>query len=115
MPTKTRSATPLEPALVEARPGGAASDVWLRKNVVRDAADDGPDGGPVEFWEADEVHFVAEGVPEVADVKARIDELWSAHEDDDLTGAERLAKLAQSVADQQAALLELGDLIGGEE
>lgn len=116
MSETTRSATQLDAVSVEARAGGAAADVWLRKNIVEDAADQGErEGDAIKFWQADELHFVAVGVPSVEEVTANFDELWTAHEDDELSSSERFDKLSQAIEDNTAALIELGDLIGGEE
>lgn len=116
MSVTTRSATQLDAVSVEARAGGAAADVWLRKNIVEDAADQGEqDGDAIKYWQADELHFVAVGVPSVEEVTAAFDELWTAHEDDELSDSERMDKLSQAIEDNTAALIELGDLIGGDE
>ena len=78
-------------------------------------ADRGPDAEmAVELYRADEVHFVQAGVPAVDEVAAAFDALWAAHEHDELTDAERIAALEQANADTAAALMELGDLMGGE-
>lgn len=115
MSVETYSSTPLAAVSVEARAGGAAADVWLRKNIVEDAADHGEDeSAAIKYWHADELHFVAVGVPSVEEVTAAFDELWAAHEDDELSDAERMAKLSQAIEDNTAALIELGDLVGGE-
>lgn len=122
MSTQTISATPLDAVQVEPRPGGAASDVWLRRNIAKDTADRGEDSdAAIEFYRADEVHFVAVGVPSVEEVAAAFSELWTAHEHDELTDAERIDLLAAqlketkaALEDTNAALLELGDLVGGE-
>lgn len=103
-------------------PGGATSDVWLRRNIERDVADNGTDTEKaIEFWRADELHFVAVGTPSVEEVAAAFNELWDAHEDDELTEIERIDKLIEqlndtraALDDTQAALLEIGDLVGGE-
>ena len=108
--------------MVEAMPGGATSDVWLRRNIERDVADNGADTEKaIEFWRADELHFVAVGTPSVEEVAAAFNELWDAHEDDELTEIERIDKLIEqlndtraALDDTQAALLEIGDLVGGE-
>ena len=62
------------------------------------------------------------GVPAVDEVAAAFDELWEAHEDDGLTDAERIDALMEQLKatnaaldDTNAALLEIGDLVGGEE
>ncbi len=122
MSTMTRSATPLDAVTVEARPGGAISDVWLRRNIEKDVADNSTDTEKaIEFWRADELHFVAVGTPSIEEVTAAFNELWDAHEDDELTDTERIDDLiAQfkqtraALADTNAALLEIGDIVGGE-
>lgn len=123
MSVATCSATPLDAVMVEARPGGATADVWLRRNIEKDVADNGADAEKaIEFYRADELHFVAVGVPTVEEVTAAFDELWDAHEDDELTELEQIDKLIAQLKDTRAALedtnaalLEIGDLVGGEQ
>lgn len=123
MSVATCSATPLDAVMVEARPGGATADVWLRRNIEKDVADNGADAEKaIEFYRADELHFVAIGVPTVEEVTAAFDELWDAHEDDELTELEQIDKLIEQLKDTRAALedtnaalLEIGDLVGGEQ
>ena len=123
MSVATCSATPLDAVMVEARPGGATADVWLRRNIGKDVADNGADAEKaIEFCRADELHFVAVGVPTVEEVTAAFDELWDAHEDDELTELEQIDKLIEQLKDTRAALedtnaalLEIGDLVGGEQ
>ena len=123
MSVATCSATPLDAVMVEARPGGATADVWLRRNIEKDVADNGADAEKaIEFYRADELHFVAVGIPTVEEVTAAFDELWDAHEDDELTELEQIDKLIEQLKDTRAALedtnaalLEIGDLIGGEQ
>ncbi len=118
----TCSATPLDVVLIEPRAGGAISDVWLRKNIQKDVADNGIDSGKaIEFYRADEIHFVQAGVPTLEGITAAFDELWSEHEDDGLSDTARIddliARLNQTraaLADTNAALLEIGDIVGGE-
>lgn len=56
---ETCSATPLEAVQVELRPGGAASDVWLRRNIEKGICGNGPDAeDATEFYRAEEIHFV---------------------------------------------------------
>ncbi len=122
MSTQTCSATPLDAVMIEARPGGVTADVWLRKNIEKDVADNGADGNmSVEFYRADELHFVTVGVPTVEEVAAAFDELWDAHEGDGLTDSERIDMIINQLKDTRAALkdtnaalLEIGDLVGGE-
>lgn len=123
MSVTTCSATPIDAAMIEARPGGATADVWLRRNIEKDVADNGADAEKaIEFYRADELHFVAVGVPSVEEVTAAFDELWEAHEDDELTEREQIDKLIAQLKDTRAALedtnaalLEIGDLVGGEQ
>ena len=123
MSVATCSATPLDAVMVEARPGGATADVWLHRNIEKDVADNGADAEKaIEFYRADELHFVAVGVPTVEEVTAAFDELWDAHEDDELTELEQIDKLIEQLKDTRAALedtnaalLEIGDLVGGEQ
>lgn len=112
MSYQTISATPLEAVLIEARADGMGADVWLRKNIERDVADNGPDAArAIEFYRADEVHFVQAGAPAVDEVTAAFDELWAAHDGDGMTDAERIAALASSDSDNVDALAELGDML----
>lgn len=123
MSVTTCSATPIDAVMVEARPGGATADVWLRRNIEKDVADNGANAEKaIEFYRADELHFVAVGVPTVEEVTAAFDELWDAHEDDELTELEQIDKLIAQLKDTRAALedtnaalLEIGDLVGGEQ
>jgi hypothetical protein len=123
MSVTTCSATPIDAVMIEARPGGATADVWLRRNIEKDVADNGADAEKaIEFYRADELHFVAVGVPSVEEVTAAFDELWEAHEDDELTEREQIDKLIAQLKDTRAALedtnaalLEIGDLVGGEQ
>lgn len=84
---------------------GAMSDVWLRKNIERDVADNGPDGEPCEFWRADEVHFTVPFMT-AEEVSENFDALWAEHGDKPTTD-ERLSAL-------ESAAMELADIIGGE-
>lgn len=112
MSYQTVSATPLETVLIEARADGMSADVWLRRNIERDVADNGPDAGKaVEFYRADEVHFVQAGVPTVEEVTTAFDELWASHDGDDMTDSERIAALTSSDSDAVDALAELGDML----
>lgn len=123
MINETCSATPLDAVLIEPRPGGILSDVWLRKNIQKDVADNGIDSGKaIEFYRADEIHFVQAGIPTLDGITAAFDELWAAHENDGLSDTERIDKIIESLSetraaleDTNAALLEIGDIVGGEE
>lgn len=123
MINETCSATPLDAVLIEPRPSGILSDVWLRKNIQKDVADNGIDSGKaIEFYRADEIHFVQAGVPTLDGITAAFDELWAAHENDGLSDTERIDKIIESLTatkasleDTNAALLEIGDIVGGAE
>lgn len=123
MSYQTVSATPLAPVLIEARADGLTSDVWMRKNIQKDVADNGIDSGKaIEFYRADEIHFVQAGAPTLDGITAAFDELWAAHEDDGLSDTERIDKIIESLTetkatleDTNAALLEIGDIVGGAE
>ena len=94
MSYQTVSATQPDAVLIEARADGMTADVWLRRNIEKDVADNGPDAEKaIEFWRADEIHYVQVGVPTVDDAIAAFDELWEAHEEDELTDAERIDAL----------------------
>ena len=123
MSYQTVSATPLAPVMIEARADGLTSDVWMRKNIQKDVADNGSEpGNAIEFYKADEIHFVQAGVPTLEGINAAFDELWVAHENDGLSDTERIDKIIESLSatraaleDTNAALLEIGDIVGGEE
>lgn len=81
MVEKTFSAE--KPARVLCEPTGAGStNVWLRANIASDVADNGPEGSPIEFWTADEVHFLYAGEMAESEAESRFDELWAEHEYD---------------------------------
>lgn len=89
------------------------TDVWLRKNITKTACDIAA-GVSVDVWMADELHFVADGTPTPSEIEADFNALWSAHEHDGESLAEQVAAARQLAEDNAAALLELGDIIGGE-
>lgn len=107
---RTVSATPLEQVSIE-NTDGPSVHVWLRRNIAKDAADNGPDGKAYEFYTADELHFMADGAPSVDELTERFDELWAEHEDDGMTTSDRLAALSVSESDSADALAELGDMV----
>lgn len=112
----TNSSAELEKVKVEVAPSGLCSDVWLRRDIRRDTADFGPNPEKaVEVWRAEEVHYVCVGTPSVEEVEASFDALWAEHENDGLSDSERIVQIEQRQADTEAALLELGDMIGGEQ
>ena len=108
MSTHTRSATPLERVMIEPSSGGHAH-VWLRRNITESTDDF--EGQPVQMWDADEVHYLADETPTVESVGAEFATLWVEHEDD-LTPLERAQ---QRVAQLETALVELADMLAGGE
>ena len=111
---KTFSATPLAAVLVEPKQGGC-SDVWLRRNIEQDTADNGIDGAPTTFWQADEVHCILPGTPAPEEVEANFDALWQAAIDDDIDPAERLAGTEAAIEEIAQAVAELGVIVAGGE
>lgn len=102
------------PKVAEVVPHGILNHVWIRKNIVQDTSDNGPDGTPTEFWKCTELHFVTDGSITEKYAEEHIDELWGLHERDGMTLEERMAELEAKSSDQEAALLELGDMVAGE-
>ncbi len=92
---------------------GAFAEVRLRKGIAKDAAD-GPDGASTEFWRAETLALRVQGSPTIDEVEADFDGYVSRALEAEKTDSERIAALEQDNADLQAALLELGDLVGGE-
>lgn len=105
----TRSATPLERVMIEPSSGGKAH-VWLRRNITESTEDF--EGKPVQVWDADEVHYLADETPTADEVEAEFATLWVEHEDDDLTPLERAQ---QRVAQLETAMVELADMLAGGE
>lgn len=88
--------------------GDGFSEVWLRRDHVEDAADNGPDGPATTFWACDEVSFVERGQTSVAEVTARFDELWEAHRDDGRPAEEVAAEARSAAAEAKAAAEQAG-------
>ena len=124
MSYQTISATPPEAVLIEARADGMGADVWLRKNIetsTREVALNDSDTATATVYRYDEVHFVDYGFPTVESVRESFDELWSVHAADGMSDSaridaaiKRLEAIKASLADTNAALLEIGDIVGGE-
>lgn len=96
----------------------AGTDVWLRRGITEGERDEqGGEGGSVKVkvFTYEELHFTdPTGELTVEGAKADFDTVWAAHEVDGMSMEEQIASLQQQVADSQAALLELGDIVGGE-
>jgi hypothetical protein len=99
-------------------------NVWLRKNIETSTREDGlndSDTAPETVYRYDEVYFVDCGFPTVESVRESFDELWSVHAADGMPDSariddaiRRLEAVKASLADTNAALLEIGDIVGGE-
>lgn len=70
-----------EPARVSVEHVRGFTNVWLRDNISRDAADM-PDGGSRDFWRADEVAFSLPGILTASEIETQFEALWTAHEND---------------------------------
>lgn len=102
---RTISATPLERVTIEKAPHGGAN-VWLRRNIIETTAE--TEGATMPIWEADEIYSWWPEAPSIADVEADFAALWAA-------GAQDVATEADRLADVEAALAELADLMAGGE
>lgn len=96
----------------------AGTDVWLRRGIAEgEREEQGGEGGSVKVkvFTYEELHFTdPTGELTVEGAKADFDTVWAAYEADGMSMEEQIASLQQQVADSQAALLELGDIVGGE-
>lgn len=102
----TRSATPLERVMIEPSSGGKAH-VWLRKGITQTTD---PDSGQ-DVYEADEVYFLADETPALAEIEASFAQLWAQYEQD---GVPEVEQLRTRLQEAETALVELADLLGGE-
>ena len=112
MPTiHTRSATPLDPILLEPR-RDATTHVWLRKNIVETLSEENREtsSDPVPVWEADEIYFHATTPVTLEEIEEHFEDLW-------LQFLHPLPPAETSVdarlSDVELALAELADLLGG--
>lgn len=96
----------------------AGADVWLRRDIAESEREEQMGEGStakVNVYTYEELHFTdPTGQLTVEGVKADFNAVWAAHETDGMSMAEQIASLQQQNADLQAALLELGDIVGGE-
>lgn len=72
-----------EPDIVSAYVRKGYTEVKLRKDIVEDVADDGPDGDGVVFWKYNEMTFNVLGNISVGYLEDNFDTLWNEHLDDD--------------------------------
>lgn len=100
-----------EPPRVSVEHVRGFTNVWLRDNISRDAADM-PDGGARDFWRADEVAFSIPGTLTASEIEAQFEALWSAHENDgrpvsevasEALGTARAAKVSAETPDPALA------------
>lgn len=95
-----KSYSDAKPSKVSVEKVGKFTSVWLRKNIIEDTADQGPDGsGSIAFWTWDEVFFSVPGNMTEDEASERFDELWSAHRDDGRP-AEEVAAEARAAAEK---------------
>lgn len=101
-----------EPGKVLVRADGPVSHVWLRKNARKERVEVESEDGlkSTDAWVADEVYFKAVGISQ-GDVEARFDELWAEHSAEEPTAAQ----MAQTIAEQDAAICELYEMVTGKE
>ena len=105
MKTRTRSATPLAPVMIETAAG--ITHVWLRKGITQTTD---PDSGQ-DVYEADEVYYLADETPTIAKVEESFAQLWAQYE---LDGVPEVEQLRARLQEAETALVELADLLGGE-
>ena len=105
MKTRTRSATPLAPVMIETAAG--ITHVWLRKGIKQTTD---PDSGQ-DVYEADELYYYTPDTPTIAEVEASFDQLWAQYE---LDGVPEVEQLRTRLQETETALVELADLLGGE-
>lgn len=75
-----KSYSDAKPNEVSVEKVGKFTSVWLRKNIVEDTADQGPDGSEsVTFWTWDEVFFSVPGNMTENEASERFDELWDEY------------------------------------
>lgn len=86
----TKSATELDPVLVEPNGSGGA-DVWLRRNIA-ETEEDGQ-----TMWEAEETHGTVTGVPGAEEIEADFDGYWSRFEEAGLSTAEVMERIQAQV------------------
>ena len=107
----TRSATPLDPILLEPR-RDATTHVWLRKNIVETLSEEAglPGSDPVPMWEADEIYFHATTPVSHEEIEEHFEALWVQFSYP-LPPAE--TSVDARLSDVEIALAELADLLGG--
>lgn len=107
---ETISATEPQAVQIEQHANGTA-DVWLRKNIEQDTADNGMDNEGYTFWRADEAHILVSGTPDPDEVAGNFTAWWAKAEGEDVASLESLQADVDTLL---LAVAELGDMIGGE-
>ena len=107
----TRSATPLDPILLEPR-RDATTHVWLRKNIVETLSEETRETGsdPVPMWEADEIYFHATSPVTLEEIEEHFETLWLQFL---LPLPPAETSVDARLSDVELALAELADLLGG--
>ena len=100
----TQSATELMPVAIEPNGSGGA-DVWLNRNITTKEISL-EDGLSQTVWEADQLHYVAPGVPDPAEILENFNEVWAEHEPvPDIPASE----LADAIADLSTTVSDTAD------
>ena len=90
-----RSATPIEPIVIEPNGFGGA-DVWLYADIMEVTDDD--ENGTQTFWDAaDCIHGTVQGIPTAEEIEESFDEWWERLAEQSITEADRLDKLEAQV------------------
>ena len=92
--------------MIEPSSGGKAH-VWLRKGITQTTD---PDSGQ-DVYEADEIYYLADETPTLAEVEAQFAQLWAQYE---LDGVPEVEQLRTRLQETETALVEIADLLGGE-
>lgn len=84
--------------------------VVLRKNIVQDTADQGPDGASITFWKCDYVSkvYASSQAPTIEYIESNFDELYSKLEKDGVQDVPVNEQL-QAIARLQVATMDLSD------
>lgn len=106
---KTQSATPLSTVLIEPN-GVGGTNIWLRKNIVEREVQNDDDGTQVA-WEADEIFGTVEGNVSKHEVELRFDELWRRFEDDGKPISDVISDVRNELAVHEDAIVELDMLV----
>lgn len=86
------------------------STIVLRKNIIQDTSDKGPDGTPITFWKCDFTSrtYLNSDVPTMEYIEGRFDELYMEFEDDNIPDTSVDPQL-QAIARMQVQSMELSE------